>query len=507
MAKNKSYAVYLSNNQQWVTKKQFDKTLLELSKEYREHLYISDDFEKEWHSGEEYIFVISEDKWNSLENCNEISNKFKEENIVSYVKKVSECSYFNEPCAVMFADKIIYPSKEDYENFESPEDDETEEQEVYKNAIIINNTQPWVSRKQFQKTLFDISKEYNDVLYPKYDFEQTILEENSEYVFVESEYEYDTREIFNELKERNIICRFEKTYYLTKFENSINKFIKFSDQILRENDNFRDELPIINEPKKINNNNNNNLKILSLEKMYTFDDYFKNKIIGQNEAIEKIKQQLITKLYEFHDPNNNRPSGIFFFAGPTGVGKTEMCKQLSDFLYNNKEINRLDMSEYKSEVAIEKLIGASNGYVGYEEGGILTNKLEKNPNAILLFDEIEKADKSVFDLFLQIFDEGIITSNKGKKISLKNTFIVLTSNIGASCIQNNENFYEISNKIKEEINNFFTYELNRPEILGRIGKENLIIFNTISNKEDQFKILDIYFNKFIENFKNNNVLL
>ncbi|MDE5617358.1 MAG: AAA family ATPase, partial [Ureaplasma sp.] len=164
---------------------------------------------------------------------------------------------------------------------------------------------------------------------------------------------------------------------------------------------------------------------------------------------------------------------VYFFAGPTGVGKTETCKSLSKFLYNNTNINRFDMSEYKDEFAsINKLIGAPNGLVGYEEGGTLINSMKKNPNAIVLFDEIEKADKSIFDLFLQIIDEGYVTSNQGEKISFKNNFIIFTSNLGSSKISPKNTHKENNKIISEHIYHFFNNVINRPEILRRIGKDN-----------------------------------
>ena len=254
--------------------------------------------------------------------------------------------------------------------------------------------------------------------------------------------------------------------------------------------------------------NNDIRNYLTIDRMHEFDNYFNNRIIGQEVPIEKVKNQLINKAYEYQmESNDNRPAGIFFFAGPTGVGKTETCKVLNQFLYNHENINRFDMSEYKNDVSINKLIGADHGFVGFEEGGVLINALRKNPNSVLLFDEIEKADRTIFDIFLQMFDEGHITSNKGEKFFLKNNFIVLTSNIGASEIEENDNYQMVEEKIKESVDYFFSYELNRPEILGRIGKDNIIVFNIINDRENLYKILDIYFAKCHKNFNNNNTQL
>lgn len=245
---------------------------------------------------------------------------------------------------------------------------------------------------------------------------------------------------------------------------------------------------------------------LSMSKIKTFDSFFANKIVGQDKPIELVKQLLISLLYDL-DENRKRPAGVFFFTGPTGVGKTELAKALNEFLYNNQNLNRLDMSEYKSEMAIQKLIGAPHGLVGYEEGGVLINLMKANPNSIILFDEIEKADKTVFDIFLQILDEGFVTSNKGEKVFFNNNIIIFTSNIGANYITNKMSNNKIEQIIKQAINEFFNYELNRPEILGRIGMENIVCFNMINKKEDLFKILDIHFNKFIESLNSKKIKL
>ncbi|MBD5423375.1 MAG: AAA domain-containing protein [Mycoplasma sp.] len=234
---------------------------------------------------------------------------------------------------------------------------------------------------------------------------------------------------------------------------------------------------------------------LTKDKLNVFDDHFNNKVIGQKLAQDKIKSQLVQLMYMLDD-KSNRPAGIFFFVGPTGVGKTEMAKTLNSFLYENKDINRFDMSEYKSEMATQQLLGAPNGYVGYDEGGTLIKAMKKNPDSIVLFDEIEKGDKSVYDLFLQILDEGMVTSNKGEKISFKNSFIIFTSNIGANRVRENMSKDEVNRVISKSIDDFFVNELNRPEILGRIGKDNIIPFNMIKDKEDLFLILDIHFKEF-----------
>lgn len=238
---------------------------------------------------------------------------------------------------------------------------------------------------------------------------------------------------------------------------------------------------------------------LTYEKLKDFKKHFHEKIIGQEAVIDKINEILISEMYHV-SKKNHRPIGVLFFVGPTGVGKTETVKELAKFLYNSDRIHRFDMSEYKSEVAIQKLIGAPNGYVGYQEGGTLTNAMQRNSNTIVLFDEIEKADKSVFDLFLQMIDEGVVTSNKGIKSYFDNTIIVFTSNLGVSNITAKMGYENIKNIIKENVEYFFNHTINRPELLGRIGSDNIIVFNLIDKKDDLFKILDIQFKDFIDEY-------
>ncbi len=293
------------------------------------------------------------------------------------------------------------------------------------------------------------------------------------------------------LEERN--CHYYGNYY-NNHSDEDDDYEEDYDSDYEEDEeeqSYEEDIPVVKKSKS-------KTLDLSIKKLDNFDEFFSDKIIGQDEVLYKIKEHLIMLTYDLNKGKGNRPAGIFFFAGPTGVGKTEVCKNLSEFLYDNKNINRFDMSEYKSDVAIQKLIGAPNGYVGYEEGGVLTNTMKKNPNAIVLFDEIEKADRTVFDIFLQILDEGIVTSNKGEKVSFKNNIIIFTSNLGASLISKNMKKEQVEISVKEAIDDFFTNELNRPEILGRIGKENIITFNMIKNKTDLYKILDIHFNKFIQ---------
>ena len=270
-----------------------------------------------------------------------------------------------------------------------------------------------------------------------------------------------------------------------------------------------------NKEQEISLNNHNNkddkepAKIepikLTYEKLVDFKKYLEGKIIGQPAMIEKLNEILIGEMYNIAR-KNHRPIGVLFFVGPTGVGKTETVKELAKYLYGTEQIHRFDMSEYKSEVAIQKLIGAPNGYVGYQEGGTLTNAMQKNPNTIVLFDEIEKADKSVFDLFLQLIDDGVVTSNKGIKSFFDNTIVVFTSNLGVSNISPRMGYENIKEIVVENVEYFFNRTINRPELLGRIGRDNIVVFNLIHEKNDLYKILDIQFKDFLQEYKKHHII-
>ena len=186
------------------------------------------------------------------------------------------------------------------------------------------------------------------------------------------------------------------------------------------------------------------------------------------------------------------PIGIFLFLGPTGVGKTELTKILSEFLFNNSQsMFRLDMSEYMEKHSVAKLIGSPPGYVGYESGGILTERIRRKPYQLVLLDEIEKAHADVFNLLLQVFDEGRLTDSQGRLVNFKNTIIIMTSNIGADFINFSDDQLSkveifTQEKIKEEVKKNF-----KPEFLNRI--DDLIIFNRLTKRE-MSQIIDLQIN-------------
>ncbi|WP_051599937.1 AAA family ATPase [Mycoplasma elephantis] len=202
--------------------------------------------------------------------------------------------------------------------------------------------------------------------------------------------------------------------------------------------------------------------------------------------------QGITQSTEYQ---NSKPRGVLFLAGPTGVGKTEIVKTLSEFIFGDeKKIIRFDMSEYNHEESDQKLIGSAHGCVGYEAGGQLTNAVLEKPFSILLFDEIEKANPKILDKFLQILEDGRLTSSKGELVDFSETFIVFTSNIGAENMIQDSSKSEIRKHYKKAVIEFFNKKLGRPEILNRIGIKNIIPFNPIS-KDDSEICINILQNK------------
>ena len=223
------------------------------------------------------------------------------------------------------------------------------------------------------------------------------------------------------------------------------------------------------------------------EKIINMENELQKKVIGQSEAIQKISRCVLRARAGIQDPN--RPIGIFLFLGPTGVGKTELTKILSEFLFNDKKsLFRLDMSEFMEKHSVSKLIGSPPGYVGFEEGGILTESIRRKPYQLVLLDEIEKAHPDVFNLLLQVFDDGRLTDSKGRFVNFKNTIIIMTSNLGAELIEfsdEQKNQVEVftKEKIMEKVRKHF-----KPEFLNRIDES--IIFNRLTKKEIK-KIIDI----------------
>ncbi|GIS17222.1 MAG: chaperone protein ClpB [Alphaproteobacteria bacterium] len=230
-------------------------------------------------------------------------------------------------------------------------------------------------------------------------------------------------------------------------------------------------------------------KILEKERdaLINLDEILKKRIVGQDNAIQAISSVIKRSRTGINDPN--KPIGSFLFLGPTGVGKTEIAKTLSDYLFKDeKELITIDMSEYTEKHSISKLIGAPPGYVGFEESGRLTKAVKDRPFKVILFDEIEKANSEIFNIFLQLLDEGRIVDGQGNSVDFKNTIIILTSNIGSEIILDNNYTKEKDIKVLEEVKSHF-----KPEFLNRL--DEIIVFNKLEKNnlksiiENQLAIL------------------
>ena len=229
---------------------------------------------------------------------------------------------------------------------------------------------------------------------------------------------------------------------------------------------------------------------LEAKKVRQINEILGKRVKGQDAAIKKVREVVIrakTGLSGLqHSKAKSKPKGALFFAGPTGVGKTELAKSLAEFLFNDEgACIRFDMSEYNHEHSDQKLIGAPPGYVGYEAGGQLTNLIKERPFCVLLFDEIEKAHPKILDKFLQILEDGRLTDNKGETVYFSECVIIFTSNIGANHVNDRMKYDEVRQTIFDSIKDKFENEINRPELLGRIGYGNIITFDFIRNKDVQ----------------------
>ena len=226
------------------------------------------------------------------------------------------------------------------------------------------------------------------------------------------------------------------------------------------------------------------------QKLINMEDILHKRLVGQEEAVETVADAIRRARSGLKDPK--RPIGTFLFLGPTGVGKTELAKSLAEFMFNDEDaLIRIDMSEYMEKHNVSRLVGAPPGYVGYDEGGQLTEAVRRKPYSVVLFDEIEKAHPDVFNIMLQIFDDGRLTDSKGRTVDFKNTLIIMTSNIGSDIILENSlnslvsqaNFEETKEKVLEVLRSRF-----KPEFLNRIDET---IFFRALNMQDLTQIVDI----------------
>ena len=209
------------------------------------------------------------------------------------------------------------------------------------------------------------------------------------------------------------------------------------------------------------------------DKLLLMEDKLHQRVVGQDEAISAVASAIRRSRAGLSDPN--RPTGSFLFLGPTGVGKTELCKALAGFLFDSEDhLVRIDMSEFMEKHSVARLIGAPPGYVGYEEGGYLTEAVRRKPYSVLLLDEVEKAHPDVFNVLLQVLDDGRLTDGQGRTVDFKNTVIVMTSNIGSQMIQSmvGQDYEDIKDAVTDELKNHF-----RPEFLNRI--DETVVFHAL----------------------------
>lgn len=246
-----------------------------------------------------------------------------------------------------------------------------------------------------------------------------------------------------------------------------------------------------------------NLKESEREKVLRLPEILHERVVGQDEAVQKVCDAILRSRAGIQDPN--RPLGSFLFLGPTGVGKTELSKALSQALFDDeKNIIRLDMSEYMEKFSVSRLIGAPPGYVGYEEGGQLTEAVRRKPYSVVLFDEIEKAHPDVFNVLLQILDDGRITDSLGKTVDFKNTIIILTSNLGADMIlQSIEKNHKITEEAREAVKAVLKQHF-RPEFLNRL--DDIILFQPLQ-KDQIGKIVDLLIARLASRLKDKNLSL
>ena len=230
------------------------------------------------------------------------------------------------------------------------------------------------------------------------------------------------------------------------------------------------------------------------EKLLHLEEILHKRVIGQDEAVEKVSEAILRSRAGIQDPN--RPLGSFMFMGPTGVGKTELAKALAQALFDDeKNIVRIDMTEYMEKHSVSRLIGAPPGYVGYEEGGQLTEAVRRKPYAVVLFDEVEKAHPDVFNILLQVLDDGRITDSQGRTVDFKNTIIILTSNLGSEYIldgidENNQITPEARAQVDKLLKTHF-----RPEFLNRLDE---IVFYKPLSKNEIYPIIDLMLTKLKE---------
>jgi ATP-dependent Clp protease ATP-binding subunit ClpB len=214
------------------------------------------------------------------------------------------------------------------------------------------------------------------------------------------------------------------------------------------------------------------------DKLLKMDEALHERVIGQDEAVTSVANAIRRSRAGLSDPN--RPNGSFLFLGPTGVGKTELCKSLANFLFDTEDaMVRIDMSEFMEKHSVSRLVGAPPGYVGYEEGGYLTEAVRRKPYSVILLDEVEKAHPDVFNILLQVLDDGRLTDGQGRTVDFKNTVIVMTSNLGSNVIQEmagEDNYDQMKDAVMEIVGQHF-----RPEFINRV--DDVVVFHPLQREQ------------------------
>ena len=214
------------------------------------------------------------------------------------------------------------------------------------------------------------------------------------------------------------------------------------------------------------------------DKLLKMEDVLHKRVVGQGEAVEAVSNAIRRSRAGLADPN--RPIGSFLFLGPTGVGKTELCKALAGFMFDTEDaMVRIDMSEFMERHSVARLVGAPPGYVGYEEGGYLTEAVRRKPYSVILLDEVEKAHPDVFNILLQVLDDGRLTDGQGRTVDFKNTVVIMTSNLGSDIIQNQHEesqYEEMKASVMSVVGQHF-----RPEFINRV--DDIVVFHPLGKDE------------------------
>ncbi len=315
------------------------------------------------------------------------------------------------------------------------------------------------------------------------------------------ELEYDIARL---TREKNLYVKLHDIEKAASIRNEEEKLKKLHDQILKQwKDNLNKEIPVITEDDvtytvaKMTGIPLLRLEEKESEKLLKMEEVIHERIISQDEAIKAVSRAIRRSRAGLK--SKKKPIGSFFFLGPTGVGKTELAKALAEFLFNDENaLIKIDMSEYMERFNVSKLTGAPPGYVGYEEGGQLTEKIRKRPYSVILFDEIEKAHPDIFNILLQVLDEGVLTDSFGRKVDFKNAVIIMTSNIGARIIEkatplgfqrtkSDDVYQKIKDNVLVELKKAFN-----PEFLNRV--DEIVVFHPLE-KEQLFSIIDRLINE------------